>query len=220
MSLMPRVLDAQALRQIPDARVLETMSKCVFQAGFAWKVIENKWPGFLEAFFGFDPQALVLLSPDDLERLGRDTRIVRNMQKILTVPQNAQWINAIAAQHGSFGAYLADWPAQNLVGLFAQLKRHGARLGGNTGQRVLRILGKDTFMLSADVVTALLDAGLEISPRPTSKHDLQQIQNAFNAWHDQTGLPYAHLSKVLAYSMGENYEVEFIRREMGLFDRT
>jgi len=31
------------------------------------------------------------------------------------------------------------------------LKKHGQRLGGNTGPYALRLLGKDTFILSSDV---------------------------------------------------------------------
>lgn len=199
---LPAVLKPSELKKIPDARVLEVMTQCVFQAGFAWKVIEAKWPGFVSAFHSFDPQALVLLSPDDLDRLGQDKRIVRNMQKILTVPQNAQWINVITSQHGSFGQFLADWSSEDLIGLFAQFKQHGARLGGNTGQRVLRVLGKDTFVLSRDVARGLQLAGVDIPEKASAKRDLQRIQDAFNHWHTETGRPYAHLSKLLALSVG------------------
>ena len=38
-------LPAAELAAIPEDRWLSTLSKCVFQAGFNWKVIENKWPG-------------------------------------------------------------------------------------------------------------------------------------------------------------------------------
>ena len=30
------------------------MTRAIFQSGFSWKVIEAKWPGFEEAFDGFD----------------------------------------------------------------------------------------------------------------------------------------------------------------------
>lgn len=219
MALMPQVADATSLQRLTDAQVLATMTRCVFQAGFAWKVIDQKWRGFVEAFYGFNPEALVLLSPDDLERLAQDRRIVRNPQKIHTVPQNAQWINQITREHGSFGAFLSQWPTENLIGLFDTFKRQGARLGGNTGQRVIRLLGKDTFMLSGDVVTALKDFGLDVANKPSSKKELLCIQDTFNAWHKETGLPYAHLSKILAYSVGENYDPEFIQQEMGRYDR-
>ena len=30
----------------PDDRILASMARQAFQAGFSWKVIETKWPGF------------------------------------------------------------------------------------------------------------------------------------------------------------------------------
>ena len=50
-----------------------------------------------------------------------------------------------------------------------------ARLGGNTGQMLLRFLGYDAFVTSKDVVACLRDAGLDIAETPTSKRDLAKI---------------------------------------------
>ena len=43
------------LAAIGDDRWLAQMSKCVFQAGFNWKVIDAKWAGFETAFHRFAP---------------------------------------------------------------------------------------------------------------------------------------------------------------------
>jgi hypothetical protein len=37
---------------------------------------------------------------------------------------------------------------------------------------------------------------------PSSKKDMAAVQAAFNQWHDETGRPYTHLSRILAMSMG------------------
>src|SRR5579862_1018776 len=42
---------------------LEQLTKAVFRAGLNWKVVENKWPGFMEAFHDFDPEYVADLSP-------------------------------------------------------------------------------------------------------------------------------------------------------------
>jgi len=42
------------LSGLSDDRLLSEFSKRVFQAGFNWSVVENKWPGFEKAFRGFD----------------------------------------------------------------------------------------------------------------------------------------------------------------------
>ncbi|HKI61099.1 MAG TPA: hypothetical protein VKA31_02290 [Mariprofundaceae bacterium] len=137
--------------------------------------------------------------------MGRDERIVRNGQKVRAVRDNARFIDDVLMEHGSFARFIADWPCSDLIGLFEFLKRRGARLGGMTGQRVLRNIGKDTFILTADVVRALQEAGLAIADCPSSRRDLSAIQWQFNDWHAQTGLPYAHLSRIAAFSVGENY---------------
>lgn len=38
------------LKRIPDDRWLSAMAKSVFQTGFNWKVVENKWPGTEAAY--------------------------------------------------------------------------------------------------------------------------------------------------------------------------
>ena len=91
------------------------------------------------------------------------------------------------------------------------LGKRGARLGGRSGQYFLRFIGKDCFVTSADVVACLRDAGLDISENPTSKKDLKKIQDQFNAWAEETGLPLTHLSRICAMSIGENYDAEALR---------
>jgi hypothetical protein len=86
-------------------------------------------------------------------------------------------------------------------GLFALMKARGSRLGGMTGQRVLRNMGKDTFIITADVVRCLQRGGLDIGDQPGTKRDLGLVQHAFNEWHAQSGLPYSHISRICACSL-------------------
>ena len=205
MAMLPRLTSAAALARIPDNRMLADMAKRIFSAGFAWSVIEKKWPDFEEAFLGFEPKRL-LAQPDEFwERLASDARIVRNAQKIMSVRANAVFVADIARQHGSFAKFLAEWPSSDQIGLLDLLAKKGARLGGGTGQYFLRFIGKDSFVLSVDVVACLREAGLDIAESPTSKKDLRKIQDQFNAWADETGLSLTHLSRICAMSIGENH---------------
>ncbi|HEX9236060.1 MAG TPA: DNA-3-methyladenine glycosylase I [Actinomycetota bacterium] len=90
------------------ADYLEVMTKAVFQSGISWRVIESKWDGFRQAFFGFDPEKVADLDPPDVERLAEDTRIVRNRRKIEATVANAQTMLDLAKQHGSFKRYLGS----------------------------------------------------------------------------------------------------------------
>jgi 3-methyladenine DNA glycosylase Tag len=204
--LMPPKPDLKALRNLRDDRVLAEMTQRLFSAGFAWSVIESKWPGFEEAFLGFEPSRLTFEPDEFWDGLVKDVRIVRNGAKIASVRQNARFVLDVAKEHGSFGKFLAEWPPSDEVGLLEVLAKRGSRLGGNTGQMLLRFLGYDAFVATKDVAACLRDAGLDIAEAPTSKRDLLKIQEQFNAWAKETGLPYRHLSLICAMSIGENYE--------------
>jgi len=115
-------------------------------------------------------------------------------------------VQEIAKEHGSFGKFLSKWPASDEIGLLDLLNKRGSRLGGNTGQMFLRFVGWDGFVTSKDVVACLREAGIEIAEEVKSKGDLAKVQAAFNAWAEETKLPYAHLSRICALSVGENYQ--------------
>ena len=189
----------------PDHRFLSMMTKVIFQAGFVWRVIENKWPDFETVFLGFDTEKMMLLSPEQWEKIGTDKRIVRNMQKIISVPQNATYIDDQSREYGSYAAFLQQWPQENLIGLYRHLKQAGCRLGGMSGPRILRQMGLDTFILSTDVVMCLQDAGLDIADQPSNMRDLAKVQDCFNSWRQQTGFSFTRLSRICASSIGQNY---------------
>jgi len=213
-SLLGPLPNNAAVAKTPDDRILSTMAERVFAAGFVWRVIEQKWPGFEEAFLGFEPKRL-LFQPDDFwHELASDKRIVRNPQKIRSVRDNAAFIDRVSKEHGGFGKFIAEWPADDQVGLTAYLGKHGSRLGGNTGQYFLRWLEWDTFVVSTDMAAALRDAGLDIAESPTSKRDLDKIQAQINQWSAKTGLPRRHISRILAMSIGENRSVEALSEYM------
>lgn len=188
------------LLQISDADILSEMTKCVFRSGFVWKIIEAKWSGFEQAFHHFDVTRCAMLSDEELEKLQRNVEIVRHGQKIRSVPVNAQFVLAVRAGYGSFAQFLATWPPDDVVGLWTDLKVRGSRLGGQTGRYFLRFIGYDTPMLSADVVQALVAAGVVDKP-PTGKRALQQTQAAFTQWKEESGWSYNRISRVLACSV-------------------
>jgi 3-methyladenine DNA glycosylase Tag len=215
VSLLPRVPSPKALAGLKDDRALAEMAKRIFSAGFVWSVIEKKWPGFEAAFLEFEPKRLNFQPDEFWEGLTGDNRIVRNAPKIIAVRDNARFVAEVAKEHGSFGKFLAGWPADDQIGLLEMLAKRGSRLGGMTGQYFLRFVGKDVFITSHDMIACLRDAGLDISEKASSKKDARKIQDLFNAWARETGLPYTHLSRICAMSVGENYDAETLRRRGG-----
>lgn len=197
---LPMLRNAAQLAAQDDAYYLGEMTRCIFRAGFVWRIIDHKWSGFEDAFSGFFPLYWQQVPPERLEQLANDTRIIRNWQKIETVPVNARMIVELAEEHGSFGQFLAQWPHQQQAELLIYLKKHGSRLAGATAQHFLRRVGWDGYVLSPDVLTALRNHQL-LDSSPTSQRGLKQIQTVFNQWHDETGLPFSHLSRILSMTV-------------------
>ena len=198
-ALLTKPASPEDLAEIPEDRWLAQFTKCIFQAGFNWKVIENKWDGFEAAFKGFDVDKCAMMDDAWFDALLTDTSIVRNGPKIQTVPANAVFLQELRAE-GGVGKVIGGWPAEDYIGLLEMLKKRGSRLGAATGQYSLRFLGKDAFILSRDVTARLIAEGVIDKPA-TSKSALQSVQDAFNDWRAQSGRTLTEISRVLAMSV-------------------
>jgi len=204
-----KLLDDHAAEQsvtlLSDDRILAAFTKQIFKSGFVWRVVENKWPDFEEQFFNFNIEKMLMMPEEMLERKAADPKIIRNFTKVKTIKANAQMMFDITMDKNiSFAQFINDWPSEDIIGLWAFLKKHGQRLGGNTGPYALRLLGKDTFILSSDVEAYLraqeiIDGGLQ------SKKSLTAIQDYFNKLKQESGYNLTQLSRLIAFSCGDNY---------------
>lgn len=194
------ILTGLQLAKCPDSHFLAEMTKAIFKAGFVWKVIDNKWPGFEAAFHNFDIDRCAFIHEDEISALAKDGRIIKNPAKIASVPANARFIQAVRKEYGGFGKFLSQWPEDDFAGLLQYLNKHGSRLGGKTAMYFLRFAGKDGFALGPDGVAALIDAGV-VESEPKTKTQLQAVQNAFNAWRKESGRSYAQISRTLGLSI-------------------
>ena len=192
------------LAAIPDDRWLAEMTRGVFRAGFNWRVIENKWTGFEEAFHGFDPKLNAAMNEEEFDAHLKDTRIIRNAQKVASVRANGQFLVDLARERGSAAAFFADWPDTDFVGLLELMKKRAARCAGESAMRFFRRMGKTSFLTSRDVSTALIEAGVLDAP-PRNRKDLRAVQEAFNLWSEHSGRDLTAISRVLAMSAGPSY---------------
>jgi 3-methyladenine DNA glycosylase Tag len=197
---LPAVRSPAELKKQGDDRYLSLMSLRIFRAGLKHEMVDAKWPAFEAAFHGFDPRRVRAMSDEDVENLMKDARLIRHLGKLKAVHTNAAALCDLVAEHGSFGAWLAEWPGAEIVKLWDELGKRFAQLGGNSGAYFLRMAGKDTFVLTPYVVTALnhWDA---FKGEPKNKGDRAQVQAQFNDWAAETGRPLAHLSMTLAASV-------------------
>jgi DNA-3-methyladenine glycosylase I len=89
-----------------DAGYFEMMTAVIFMGGLNRQVVMNKWEGFLTAFDDFDIAKVALFTPEDVDRLAQDTSIIRNRKRIEATIANAQTMQRLAEEHGSFGVWL------------------------------------------------------------------------------------------------------------------
>lgn len=203
--LISKPSSTECLKALSGDDWLEEFTRKIFQCGFYWHVINHKWAGFREVFWNFDIEKLMLMPPDMLEKKACDTRIVRNFNKVKTIPVNASMIYYHQQERAeSFVDFIANYPSERIIDLWAYLKKSGARLGGNTGAYALRALGKNTFVLSSDVESYMraqnvIDGGLH------SKKSLESIQTAFNNYQQESGLSLQEISQIISFSVGDNH---------------
>ena len=67
-------------------------------------------------------------------------------------------------------------------------------------------MGKDTFLLTTDVVASLVEQGI-VDKKPASQKALGAVQHAFDTWHAQSGRPLCQISRVLSCTVGDNHGV-------------
>ena len=147
---------------------------------------------------------MALLDDQDIERHMEDKRIIRHRAKLQTIPKNARFILEVCQEQGdSFGAFIADWPEADIIGLWRLLAKRGARLGGWSGAGFLRLAGKDTFLITTDVVAAMIAHGV-IDRQPTSQGALRDMQAAFNQLQQDSGRPLCQLSAMLAWTVNHD----------------
>lgn len=199
--LMPKVRSSDEIQQLTDDRIFSEMSRRVFRAGLKFSLVDSKWPAFEKAFFGFDPEKVAMMSDEQLENLMQNDQIIRHWGKIKATRANAYMITNQQGSSGSFAQFIAQWPCEDIIGLWMHLKKEGKQLGGKSGGYFLRMIGKDTFLLTDDVVAALKAQGI-IDKAPTAKRDLQLVQNCFNEWQSESGRPLSHISKLLSLTVG------------------
>ncbi|ROS01250.1 DNA-3-methyladenine glycosylase I [Sinobacterium caligoides] len=195
------VRTTEQLAALEDRYMLAELCRRVFRTGIRHAVVDAKWPAFEQAFFNFSPMRCAMMSDEELEGQMQNEKIIRHLAKIVTVRENANMVVWLAREHGSFARFIADWPAEDIISLWDYLKKHGKRMGGNSGARFLRMVGKDSFVLTDDVVVGLRRAGV-IDKHANSKRDRAKVQEAFNSWAQESGLGLAQMSRILACSIG------------------
>jgi DNA-3-methyladenine glycosylase I len=88
-----------------DQKLFEFLLLDAFQAGLSWEIVLRKRDAFRIAFRGFDPEAVAIMTDDDLNEVAHDASIIRNRAKIAAARHNARVFLEVAAEFGAFTTY-------------------------------------------------------------------------------------------------------------------
>jgi len=134
-SPMPRPKD--------DDGYFEQMSKAVFLAGLNWNVIEKKWADIRRSLANFSIDAVAQFDDSDIDRLLKDEGMIRSAKKITAVIANAQAIQQVQREFGSFAKYLQAVKATSEEALLKDLHKRFAFLGESTAAIFLFSVGEE-----------------------------------------------------------------------------
>ena len=128
-----------------DVRLFEKLCLEGFQSGLSWRTILAKRENFRAAFLGFDFHRVARFKTRVVERLLKDTGIVRHRGKIEAVINNARCAEEMVKREGSLASFLwryeparANAAPQTLsicpesIALSKELKKRGWKFVGPT----------------------------------------------------------------------------------------
>jgi DNA-3-methyladenine glycosylase I len=101
------------VRTYDDRRLFEFLLLESAQAGLSWETILKKRSAYREAFAHFDPVKVAKFGRRDIDRLMKESGIVRHRLKIESAISNARLFLDVQKEFGSFSAYLTQFVGQN-----------------------------------------------------------------------------------------------------------
>ena len=127
-----------------DNGYFENMTRIIFQGGLNWRMIDKKWPNFRKAFSEFSIDTVGEFDDSDVERLMKDSGIIRNRAKILATINNAKQFQAIIGEYEIFQSYIDSLDKSNNYALVVKdLSKRFSRLGPSSAQLFLFSVGED-----------------------------------------------------------------------------
>lgn len=126
-----------------DDGYFEHMSRTVFLAGLNWSVIEKKWPDIKRALANFSIDVVAQFDDGDIDHLLKDEGMIRSVKKITAIVANAQAIQRVQQEFGSFAKYLQALKATSEEALLKDLHKRFAFLGESTATIFLFSVGEE-----------------------------------------------------------------------------
>jgi len=123
-----------------DNEYFEKMSHAIFQAGLNWKMVDNKWPGFRNAFSNFSIDKVSRYDNKEITSLMKNEEIIRNGRKIQSTIHNAKEFQKIKKEFGSFPKYINSFKGSE-INLSENLQERFKHLGPSSARMYMWMIG-------------------------------------------------------------------------------
>jgi len=85
------------------------LSKAVFNAGFSYQVVNNKWEDIKEVFYDFEPKIISNWTVDEISKALNSPKIIRNSRKVTAIVSNAKVFLDLLNKYKTFENYLKSF---------------------------------------------------------------------------------------------------------------
>ncbi|MFW9882530.1 MAG: DNA-3-methyladenine glycosylase I [Candidatus Thorarchaeota archaeon] len=127
-----------------DKGYFEVLSKAVFNAGFSYQVVNNKWEGIKEVFHDFEPEFLSRWTVNEVSDALESPKIIKNSRKVTAIISNAKVFLDIVKKHKSFENYLKSFRVKPYEEKQKILSKQFKWLGPTGAHFFLWSVGEDT----------------------------------------------------------------------------
>ena len=103
-------MNKQEIIRLPDREYFEFLTFQVFAMFIGEKTVRAKWKAITLALFGFDVFKIARLSPDEISKIQKNPKIIRNLKKLKATVRNAREFCQIMEKFGSIFRYLQSFP--------------------------------------------------------------------------------------------------------------
>jgi 3-methyladenine DNA glycosylase Tag len=129
----------------------EILSKAVFNAGFSYQVVNNKWKGIKQVFREFEPEIVSNWTVDEVSEALTSPKIIRNARKVNAIVSNAKVFLDLVKEHGSFESYLKSFREESYEERQKILSKQFKWLGPRGAHFFLWSIGEDAPSCEQDI---------------------------------------------------------------------
>jgi DNA-3-methyladenine glycosylase I len=174
-------------REDDDQRLFEAMCLELFQSGLSWKTVLHKRDSLRKAFRHFELEKVATMNEQDVERLLKDSGIIRHRKKIEATIQNSRNVVRLQREFGSFREWIESLP-NDVEAKAAKISEMFTYMGPITAKSFLEATG---FIPVEHDEQCHLFEGKSLQIKPIGKADRDEVQQFF---HQHWGSPEMVLS--------------------------